>query len=58
MKKQKQESLTDEQLFVSARQAALRVDFIQTVDELRLYTCALYTAMLWGKHTSDRNPSW
>ncbi|MCC8187517.1 MAG: hypothetical protein LIP08_08410 [Bacteroides sp.] len=41
-------------MFVSARRAALRVDFIQTVDELRLYTCAIYSAMLWGKHTSSR----
>ncbi len=52
MKKQKQQPLTNEQLFLEARRAALRVEFIHSVDELRIYTCAIYSAMLWGRHTS------
>lgn len=35
-----------------AKYAALNVDFIDTVEELRLYTNAIYNAVMWGKGIS------
>jgi len=32
-----------------AKYAALNVDFIETAEELRLYTDAIYNAVVWGK---------
>lgn len=29
--------------------AALRVEFLETKEELNLYANAIYTAMMWGK---------
>lgn len=36
-------------LYRRAQSAALRVDFLDTKEELNLYVKALYRAMKWGK---------
>ncbi len=38
----------DNAIWETARRAALKVDFISTAEELRLYTDALCAAMKWG----------
>jgi len=37
-----------------AKYAALNVDFVETVNELHLYTNAIYDAIVWGKKTASK----
>ncbi len=44
----------DKELWIDAKCAALRVDFLTTHEELRLYASSIYLAMMWGKnHTKQ-----
>ncbi|MCD8167620.1 MAG: hypothetical protein LUE93_16945 [Bacteroides sp.] len=44
---------THKELFDQALRAALRVDFINTMPELKLYTLSLYEAMKWGQEQTQ-----
>lgn len=46
---------TDKELWIDARCASLRVEFIETKEELFLYASAIYEAMIWGKKTKESN---
>ena len=41
--------MIDYKLFIKAREAALRVEFLTTREELLLYSSALYLAIEWGR---------
>lgn len=43
---------TDKRLMKEARDAAFRVSFLYTKDEIRLYSRAIYAALLWAKKQS------
>lgn len=45
------------QYVTRAKQAALDVDCVETVEEFRLYYKALYRAMIWGSEKSDKKNS-
>lgn len=45
-------SKSNEELWLDAKCAALRVDFLTTHEELHLYASSIYLAMMWAKkHT-------
>lgn len=42
----------NEELLKVARNAAYRVSFLTTAEEIRLYYSAIYSALLWAKNNS------
>lgn len=40
-------------LWTLARMEALKVDFLETMEELRMYASALYLAMVWGESAGE-----
>lgn len=46
------EEMIDKNVYCDAIRMALKVDFLNSPEELKLYTVSLYKAMMWGiNHT-------
>ena len=43
---------TNSELMIEARNVAFRVSFLYTKEEIRLYSKAIYAALLWAKKQS------
>lgn len=44
---------TDKELMIEARNAAFRVSFLYTKEEIRLYSRAIFSALIWAKKESN-----
>lgn len=42
-------------LWADAKCSALKVDFLTTKEELKLYANALYSAVMWGRGIDEEN---
>jgi hypothetical protein len=53
------EDKIDKNLYTEAMRAALKVEFLDSKEEVKLYAASLYNAMIWGKTvtTTKRQPS-
>lgn len=45
----------DQNLYADSLKAALKVDFLESSTELKLYTVSIYNAMMWGKEVDEEN---
>lgn len=45
----------DYDLYAQAMKQALRVEFLSSSEELKLYAGALYSAKIWGREVDERN---
>lgn len=42
----------EKEIYVKAMKIALKVDFLESKEEVKMYAASLYNAMMWGKkHT-------
>lgn len=49
------ENNINQDLYADSLQLALKVDFIASSEELRLYATAIYNALMWSKKVDRRN---
>lgn len=45
----------DQNLYAESLKAALKVDFLTSSEELRLYATSIYNASMWGREVDRKN---
>lgn len=45
----------NDEMYIEAYEMALKVEFLASGEELKLYAGALYSAMEWGRGIDERN---
>lgn len=44
------EDYIDKEVYVKAMKEALKVDFLESKEEIKMYATSLYNAMIWGRN--------
>ena len=51
-----EDNTLDQNLYTTAMKEALKVEFLESNEEIKLYAASLYNAMIWGRnHTVKVN---
>lgn len=45
----------DQELYAESLKAALKVDFLTSSEEIRLYATSIYNASMWGREVDRKN---
>lgn len=45
----------NQDLYAESLKAALKVDFLTSSEELRLYATSIYNAVMWGREVDRKN---
>lgn len=45
----------DQKLYADSLKEALKVDFLESSTELKLYTVSIYNASVWGREVDEKN---
>ena len=49
-----EDNTLDQDLYTTAMKEALKVEFLESNEEIKLYAASLYNAMIWGKKVKEQ----
>lgn len=45
-----EDNILDKDLYITAMKEALKVEFLENNEEIKMYATSLYNAMIWGRN--------